>query len=112
MSSLETLAATISEQVSKLTALHQELNTPLPTLDKAGSRDYATEADTPEGEALRKTRSQILDAAADLIRLVRGPTEHVLTLTWSVSYSLLLDAYVRSKPLCIRRGVRVTCARA
>lgn len=85
MASLEALAATISEQVARLSALHQELGTPPPTLDKAGSRDYATEADTPTGESLRQTRSQILDAAMDLIRLVRGPTEHVLTLTWSVS---------------------------
>ena len=106
MSSLEALAATISEQVSKLSSLHQELGTPLPTLDKAGSRDYATETDTPEGEALRKTRSQILDAAADLIRLVQGPTEHILTLTWSVSSHQLPSSHARLECLSIGQRYR------
>jgi 6-hydroxytryprostatin B O-methyltransferase len=88
-SSLEDLAASITEQVSKLSSLHKELGLPARTLEKSGSRDYATEADTPEGEALRETRSRILNAAADLVRLVQGPTDHILNLTWSVSFLML-----------------------
>lgn len=86
MSSLEDLAASISEQVARLSSLHKELGLPPPSLDKAGSRDYATETDTPDGEALREARSRILNAAADLVRLVQGPTDHILNLTWSVSF--------------------------
>ena len=83
--SLADLAASISEQVSKLSSLHQELGLPAPTLDRSGSKIYATESDDPTGEALRETRSRILNAAADLVRLVQGPTDHILNLTWSVS---------------------------
>ncbi|KAK5991844.1 O-methyltransferase VdtC [Cladobotryum mycophilum] len=95
MASIEDLASTIKEQVSKLSALHQEIGTPLPTFEPSGFADYSTESNTPHGNALRDTRNQILDAALDLIRLVRGPTEHLLTLSWATADSSNLDLITR-----------------
>ncbi|KAI2633031.1 putative O-methyltransferase [Hypomontagnella submonticulosa] len=91
MASIDTLASSIAEQVSKLSSLLQGAGLPPPTLDESGFADFAREADTPDGNALRETRSKILDAAQDLIRLVRGPTEQVLTLTWSAADTANID---------------------
>jgi 6-hydroxytryprostatin B O-methyltransferase len=100
MTSVETLAATISEQVSKLSTLLAEAGSPAPTLEESGFGDFSHEDDTPAGFALRETRSAILSAAQDLLRLVRGPTEQILSLAWSVSCSnLLSSAFPLSSPL-------------
>lgn len=85
MASIDVLASTIGEQVAKLSALQQEAGAPLPSFDASGSKDFSSEVDTPVGKSIRHARSHLLDAALDLVRLVRGPTEHILTLAWSVS---------------------------
>ncbi|KAK6956749.1 hypothetical protein Daesc_002029 [Daldinia eschscholtzii] len=85
MSSIESLASSITEQVSKLSSLLQEEHLPSPTFDEPGFGDFAYEADTPAGKSLRDIRHRILDSAQDLIRLVQGPTEHILTLTWATA---------------------------
>jgi 6-hydroxytryprostatin B O-methyltransferase len=92
MASVDSLASTITEQVSQLLSLLQQEGLPPPSLDEASFGDFAHETDTPTGNSLRESRHKILDAAQDLLRLVRGPTEQILTLAWSVSYliSILL----------------------
>ncbi|KAL7622417.1 hypothetical protein AAE478_007922 [Parahypoxylon ruwenzoriense] len=95
MASIESLASSISEQVSKLSSLLQEAASPPPTLGEAGFGDFAQETDTAEGNSLREARSKILDAAQDLIRLVRGPTEQILTLTWSAADTANIDLVTR-----------------
>lgn len=85
MASIESLASSILEQVSKLSSLLQEAGTAPPTFAESGFGAFSHEEDTQTGKSLRETRSKILDAAQDLVQLVRGPTEHVLTLAWSVS---------------------------
>ncbi|KAI1473079.1 putative O-methyltransferase [Daldinia caldariorum] len=83
MSSIEDLASSITEQVSRLSSLLQEAGLPSPTLDESGSSDFTHETDTPAGRSLREARHRIMDSAKDLVRLVQGPTEHLLTLTWA-----------------------------
>ncbi|KAI8630646.1 putative O-methyltransferase [Xylariaceae sp. FL1651] len=95
MASVETLAATISEQVSKLSKLLAEAGSPAPTLEESGFGDFSHEDDTPPGFALRETRSAILNAAQDLLRLVRGPTEQILSLAWSAADTGNLDLITR-----------------
>ncbi|KAI0139059.1 putative O-methyltransferase [Hypoxylon sp. NC0597] len=95
MASIETLASSIAEEVAKLSSLLQEAGLSPPTLGEAGFGDFAHEADTPAGSSLRETRSKILDAAHDLIRLVRGPTEQILTLTWSAADTANIDLISR-----------------
>lgn len=91
MTSIENLASSITEQVSKLSSLLQEAGSPSPTLNETGFGDFALEEETPASKSLRETRSKILDAAQDLIQLVRGPTEHVLSLAFSVSDAISLS---------------------
>ncbi|KAI3321412.1 putative O-methyltransferase [Xylariaceae sp. AK1471] len=97
MTSVETLAATISEQVLKLSTLLADAGSPAPTLEESGFDDFSHETDTPAGVALRETRSAILDAAQDLLRLVRGPTDQILGLAWSVADTANLDLITRLK---------------
>ncbi|KAJ3491340.1 hypothetical protein NLG97_g5608 [Lecanicillium saksenae] len=85
MSSIETLAATISEQVARLSTLHREAGSNLPSLSEEGAKDYASSTNTSTDVALQDVRRAILGAADELLRLVRGPTEQILTMTWSVS---------------------------
>lgn len=86
MASIESLASTITEQVSQLSHLLQIAGLPPPSLAEAGFDDFSHEIDTSASNCLRASRNKILDAAHDLLRLVRGPTEQILTLAWSVSY--------------------------
>ncbi|TRX91492.1 hypothetical protein FHL15_007716 [Xylaria flabelliformis] len=95
MTSIETLAATISTEVGKLSDLLLELGSPTPTLEETGFGDFAHESDTPKGVALRETRSAILVAAQDLLQLVRGPTEHILCLAWSAADTANIDLITR-----------------
>ncbi|KAI1407231.1 putative O-methyltransferase [Hypoxylon sp. FL1857] len=95
MASIETLASSIAEDVSRLSSLLQEAGLSPPTFGEAGFSDFASEADTPVGDSLRATRSKILDAAEDLIRLVKGPTEQILTLTWSAADTANIDLITR-----------------
>ncbi|KAI0012378.1 putative O-methyltransferase [Xylariaceae sp. FL0662B] len=95
MASIETLSSVIHEQVPKLLSLLQAAGSPPPTLDETGFDDFVHETDTPEGIALRQTRSQIIDAAQELLRLVRGPIEQILTLTWSAADTANLDLITR-----------------
>ncbi|KAI1801520.1 putative O-methyltransferase [Daldinia bambusicola] len=81
MSSIEDLALSITEQVSRLSSLLQEAGLPSPTFDESGSSDFTHVTDTPMGKSLREARSRIQDLAKDLGRLVQGPTEHLLALT-------------------------------
>ncbi|KAI1387802.1 putative O-methyltransferase [Hypoxylon trugodes] len=97
MASIENLASSITEEVSKLSSLLKEAGVPPPTLDEAGFRDFGREEDTPAGNSLREARSKILDAAQDLIRLVKGPIEQVLTLTWAAADTKNLDLITRLK---------------
>ncbi|THC89582.1 hypothetical protein EYZ11_010976 [Aspergillus tanneri] len=97
MASIESLTLTITKQAFKLSSLLHEQGLAAPTLDEASYGDFATEADTPTGKALREARSGILDAAQDLCRLVRGQTEQVLTLAWSVADTAHLDLITRLK---------------
>ncbi|KAI1131889.1 putative O-methyltransferase [Nemania abortiva] len=95
MASIETLAATISHKVAKLSILLKEAGSPVPTLDQTGFGDFNRETDTPTGIALRETRSALLDAAQDLLQLVRGPTEHILSLAWSAADTANIDLITR-----------------
>ncbi|OTA95641.1 hypothetical protein M434DRAFT_28767 [Hypoxylon sp. CO27-5] len=95
MASIETLASSITDEVSKLSSLLREAGLSPPTLDEAGFGDFAHEEDNPAGNSLRETRSKILDVAHDLIRLVRGPTEQILTLTWSAADTANIDLITR-----------------
>ncbi|KAI8957434.1 putative O-methyltransferase [Daldinia sp. FL1419] len=95
MSSVESLASSITEQVSKLSSLLQEAGLPSPTLDESGFGDFSRQEDTPEGNELREVRNRILDSAQDLIRLVQGPTERILTLTWASADTVNIDVITR-----------------
>ncbi|KAI1491317.1 putative O-methyltransferase [Biscogniauxia mediterranea] len=95
MTSMEDLATTIAEQVSKFSFLLREAGSPQPTFDETSFGDFSEETDTPAGNALRETRAKILDAAHDLLRLVRGPTEQILTLAWSSADTANLDVITR-----------------
>ncbi|KAI0904448.1 putative O-methyltransferase [Ustulina deusta] len=97
MASIETLAATISEKVAKLSTLLAEAGSPAPTLEKTGFGDFSHETDTPAGLALRETRSAILDAVQDLSQLVKGPTEQILGLAWSAADTANIDLVTRLK---------------
>ncbi|KAI2781020.1 putative O-methyltransferase [Daldinia loculata] len=95
MSSIENLASSITEQVSRLSSLLQGEGLPSPTFEESGFRDFEHETDTPTGKALREARNRILDTAHDLIRLVQGPTEHILTLTWATTDTVNIDLITR-----------------
>ncbi|XDG05996.1 hypothetical protein ABKA04_005611 [Annulohypoxylon sp. FPYF3050] len=95
MTSLESLASSIVVEVSRLSSLLQEAGLSPPTLDESGFGDFAHEEDTLTGNSLRETRSRIVDAAQDLIRLVRGPVDQILSLTWSAADSANLDLITR-----------------
>ncbi|KAI1777289.1 putative O-methyltransferase [Hypoxylon cercidicola] len=85
MAVIENLASSISEQVSTLSSLLQEAGSAPPTFAEAGFGAFSYEEDIQTGKSLRETRSKILDATQDLIQLIRGPIEHVLTLAWPVN---------------------------
>ncbi|KAI1769357.1 putative O-methyltransferase [Hypoxylon sp. FL1150] len=97
MASIESFASSISEQVSKLSFLLQEAGSAPPTFSEAGFGAFSHEEDSQTGKSLRETRSKILDAAQDLVQLVRGPTEHVLTLAWSAADAANIDLITRLK---------------
>ncbi|KAI1082601.1 putative O-methyltransferase [Whalleya microplaca] len=97
MASIESLVSILDEQVPKLSSLLQAAGTAPPTHDESGFDDFAHETDTPEGISLRQTRSHIIEAAQELLRLVRGPTEQILTLTWSAADTANLDLITRLK---------------
>ncbi|XXG95711.1 hypothetical protein Hte_001981 [Hypoxylon texense] len=97
MASIESLASSISEQVSKLSSLLQETESAPPTFAEAGFGAFSHDEDTQTGKSLRETRSNILGAAQDLIQLIRGPTEHVLTLAWSAADVANIDLITRLK---------------
>ncbi|KAI1091119.1 putative O-methyltransferase [Rostrohypoxylon terebratum] len=95
MASLENLVSSIVAEVSRLSSLLQQAGLSPPTLDESGFGDFAHEEDTPAGKSLRETRSKIADAAQDLIRLVQGPVDQILSLTWSAANSANLDLVTR-----------------
>ncbi|KAI0124769.1 putative O-methyltransferase [Xylariales sp. AK1849] len=97
MASIDAVASSITDRVSKLSSLLQQTGIAPPTLDEAGFGDFAQETDTPTGNAIRETRNHIIDAAQDLLRLVRGPTDQILSLTWSVTDTANLDLITRLK---------------
>jgi 6-hydroxytryprostatin B O-methyltransferase len=76
-STLESLASTIQTKALELAQLSKE-NGINPSLDDPVASDLSTV--TPLA-----TRNELIQAAKDLLYLAMGPTDHVLSLAWSVS---------------------------
>ncbi|KJZ79726.1 hypothetical protein HIM_01195 [Hirsutella minnesotensis 3608] len=91
MTSIQDLASCISEHVEDLSKLLQQNNIPPPSFVPEASEASTASLDRPQDAALRNARVKILNAAQDLVQLVRGPTEHILTLAWSASDTANLD---------------------
>lgn len=76
-STLESLASTVYAKANELAEITKEHGV-RPSIESPGGSDLSKIAPS-------KTRNELIRAAKDLIYLAMGPTDHVLSLAWSVS---------------------------
>jgi 6-hydroxytryprostatin B O-methyltransferase len=76
-STMEALASTVYAKANELAQLTKDYGID-PSIEAPGGSDLSTIAPL-------KTRNELIRAAKDLIYLAMGPTDHVLSLAWSVS---------------------------
>ena len=96
MANLESLALEICSKVSEISKTLAADSTPAPSFEEDSFADF----ESSRGRAdlgLRDARNKLINCALDIVRLVSGPTDQILTLAYSVDavkfsgYSIMRD---------------------
>lgn len=83
MASLESLALDICSQVSNISNILAAHSAPSPSFNENSFADFEGPRDISDLK-LRNARNALINAAHDIIRLASGPTDHILSLAFSV----------------------------
>lgn len=89
MANLESLALEICSKVSDISKILAASSTLAPSFEEDSFADF----ESSQGKAelnLRDTRNKLINCAQDIVRLVSGPTDQILTLAFSVDALKLL----------------------
>ncbi|KAL8787340.1 MAG: hypothetical protein Q9195_007799 [Heterodermia aff. obscurata] len=108
MANLESLALEICSKVSDISKTLAADSTPAPSFEEDSFNDFGSS----QGKAdlyLRDARNKLINCAQDIIRLVSGPTDQILTLAFSAADPANLGIIVRFNiPQAIPNGTTIS----
>lgn len=81
---LQSLSSTVGLKVTELSNLLKTAGLPEPSFSEKSYADFSHETTASTDNAIRQVRTDLIDAAKDIIRLAMGPIDQVLSLAWSV----------------------------